>query len=316
MRTTVGSENSTKSTSDTAFAVLGNDTRMEILRILGESTRPMSFSELRDRTGMRDPGQFNYHLNRLLGHFVDQTDNGYALRRSGERIVMAVLSGAVTDDPELERTLTDLPCWYCGAPIEVSYRQERATAHCTRCEGAYGNTVGPDERSRLGYMYLPPAGVNGRTPGEIYLAALTWRSRDILAWANEICPYCSAPLENDVQLCEDHDAKDGLCEQCDRRYGVTFQSDCTNCIFSMNAMFAVYLLGHVDLRAFLLEHGFDPFAPTPDQYAALFPYEEEVRRTDPFEARFTFTVDGDQLTLVVDHDLNVVAVNVVTETSN
>lgn len=40
----------------------------------------------------------------------------------------------------------------------------------------------------------------------------------------------------------------------------------------------------------------------------LIPDEEEIFGTDPFEARFTFTVDGDALTLTVDDNLNVVNV--------
>jgi hypothetical protein len=291
-----------------AFAVLGNETRMAILQLLGEADGSLPFSELRAQVGMRDPGQFNYHLKQLLGHFVRQTDDGYTLSRAGERVVMAVLSGAVTDDPEVEPTSTDLSCWYCGAPIEVSYRQERATAYCTECKGAYGASVGPEKRTRLGYMYLPPAGIKGRTPAEVYLAALTWRSRDILAWANGICPHCSAPLENGVRICDDHDATDGLCDKCDRRYGVEFHTQCTNCIFEMNAMFMAFLLANTNLRAFLLYHGFDPFSPSPEQYAALYPYDEEVLRNEPFKARFTFTIDDDYIILTVDENLDVVEV--------
>lgn len=291
---------------DDAFTALGNEIRMGILRTLSQAQTPMSFTELRTQVGMRDPGHFQYHLKQLLGHFIDQTDDGYTLLRAGEQVIMAVLSGVVTDDPEFGPTPTDLTCWYCGGMIEVSYCQERATAHCSQCLGVYGDSIKSGERTRLGYMYLPPAGIEGRTPAEVYLAALTWRSRDILAWGNRICPHCSAPLENNVQFCDEHDPSHGLCELCDRRYGVEFHTRCSNCIFEMNAMFAVYLLANTELREFLLRHGFDSFAPTPDQYAALFPYDENVLSTDPFNAQFTFTIDDSAITLEVDENLHVV----------
>jgi hypothetical protein len=37
--------------------------------------------------------------------------------------------------------------------------------------------------------------------------------------------------------------------------------------------------------------------------------EEDVISVDPFEARFTFTIDGDAITLTVDEDLTVTAVH-------
>lgn len=55
---------------DEAFAVLGNETRMEILQSLGEAERPLVFSELREAVEIDDPGQVNYHLNQLKRHFV------------------------------------------------------------------------------------------------------------------------------------------------------------------------------------------------------------------------------------------------------
>ncbi|MEF8801746.1 MAG: helix-turn-helix domain-containing protein, partial [Halolamina sp.] len=100
---------------DDAFAVLGNETRMEILQTLGEADEPLPFSELRGRVGMRDSGQFNYHLGKLDGHFIKDTDGGYALGQKGSRVIEAVLSGAVTDTPVLDRTPVDMSCYCCGA---------------------------------------------------------------------------------------------------------------------------------------------------------------------------------------------------------
>jgi hypothetical protein len=43
-------------------------------------------------------------------------------------------------------------------------------------------------------------------------------------------------------------------------------------------------------------------------YAALMDYDEEVTSVDPFDAAFTFEIDGETLTLAVDDELNVVDV--------
>jgi DNA-binding transcriptional ArsR family regulator len=45
---------------DAAFSVLGDETRLRILRTLGDATDLLSFSELRERLGRPDSGQFNY----------------------------------------------------------------------------------------------------------------------------------------------------------------------------------------------------------------------------------------------------------------
>lgn len=69
-----------------------------------------SVSELRERVGMGDSGQFNYHLGQVEGHSVRTFDDGYVLRKAGRRVVEAVLSGAVTDAVVIEPTrLSDGP---------------------------------------------------------------------------------------------------------------------------------------------------------------------------------------------------------------
>lgn len=54
-----------------AFQLLANETRIEILLALW--TRPTweaTFTELKNAVGMRDSGQFQYHLNKLAGTFI------------------------------------------------------------------------------------------------------------------------------------------------------------------------------------------------------------------------------------------------------
>ena len=57
-----------------AFAALTDETRLEILQELWESDiQTVPFSELRRAVGIRDPGQFNYHLGCwTFTHRIDQ----------------------------------------------------------------------------------------------------------------------------------------------------------------------------------------------------------------------------------------------------
>ncbi|WP_265110136.1 ArsR/SmtB family transcription factor [Halosolutus halophilus] len=93
-----------------ALEVLGNETRIAILRALAEVDEPLSFSELRERVGIRDSGKFNYHLTRLCEYFVRETDGGYELGPAGTRLIANV---EPTGTP-LETTSTDGPCPVCG----------------------------------------------------------------------------------------------------------------------------------------------------------------------------------------------------------
>lgn len=311
MTTTPESEESGTISPEEAFSVLGDETRLQILQTLGEAEDPLAFLELFDRVEYDDTANFNYHLKQLNGHFVRKTDEGYVLQHAGRRVMGAILSGAVTDSPELERTPVDAPCFLCGGPMEVSYREERLSAYCTDCGGTRNessDTVrGPTEAAGdiIGSVGLPSAGVHGRTPRELLRAAEIWSVAHGQATARGVCPRCSAPIDRTVRVCEDHDAKDGCCETCGQRFAVTTAVSCTNCIISGESAFSSYLLGTTEVMAFLIDHGIDPIRP---EAFHLSEYEETVLSVDPFEARFTFTADDETLTLTVDDDLSVVAV--------
>ena len=76
---------------DRAFELLGNETRIEILRVLASADEEcLSFSTLRKRVGIDDSGQFNYHLNRLAGHYVRRTTDGYAICQTGTDALEAI----------------------------------------------------------------------------------------------------------------------------------------------------------------------------------------------------------------------------------
>lgn len=298
--------NPTTLAPDEAFAALGNETRIKILQTLGEADGPLSFTELRDRVGLRQGGRFNYHLDQLMDHFVRKRDDDYELRHAGRHVVQAVLSGAVTDASVRERTRIEQQCPYCEGPIEVRYHQGHIEQFCTECAGTFGRND-PAQQGYLGCLMLPPAGLRGRAIDETFRAAWTWTNLRNLAIASGICPRCSDRIEREVNVCEDHDATQGICDRCDWRYAVRFQHACTNCIFDGEGTSSVALAANTDLLAFLTAHGLNPVFSTRISrvWQTLGDYDEVVRSTDPFEAEFTFTVDGDALTLTVDDDLSV-----------
>lgn len=311
---------------DDAFAVLGNETRMEILHRLAAADGPLSFSALHDRVEMRDSGQFNYHLGKVEGHFVEKTDAGYSLRQAGRRVVEAVLSGAVTEAPEIEASRIDDPCPLCGGETVVSYAAGRVQHYCTVCDGHYGppaaaqeadaedvEAVAPSkstEYGRLGAFQLPPAGLQGRNAGGVFRTAAIWGGLELRAVAAGICPRCTAPVEESVSVCEPHDATPSRCERCGNRHAIQTHLRCTNCLYEVWGAGMVSLLNDRQVLEFLVTHGINPVTPTsPGAYNdAVMDYEEAVESADPLRARITLSVDRETLTLVVEDDLTVVAV--------
>lgn len=293
---------------EAAFAALGNETRLAVLRTLGAADGPLAFTELQRRVGYETAGNFSYHLEQLCGHFIRQTDEGYRLAQAGERIVEAVLSGAITEAPSIDRTRIDRNCPYCGHPVELSYAQDRVSAYCTECAGVYSGSKGsegsPDEgpSGLLGHLPFPPAGVQGRSVQAIERAAWTWGVRDMIALANGVCPRCAANLQQTPEWCSDHGDSDGLCPTCRSRHAVQLRSRCENCLFDHEGAFVLKFMTNTAFLSFVTDHGLNPVT---DHWEFGWEYTETVDSTDPFEARFEFEIGGDVLTLTVDETLTV-----------
>jgi hypothetical protein len=306
-------QNRVRLSPDEAFSTLGNEIRIRILSELGDADGPLSFSTLYDRLEVSDSAQFNYHLDKLLGHFVRKLDDGYALSRPGQRVVEAILSGAVTDDPELDRTSVEDRCSACDRQLEIAWHNGSIELFCADCqrrwERSWGRVGGPQEAplGYLGRLPFPPAGLKDRTPSEILQAAYTWTNLELLAVASGLCPRCAATVERELDVCEDHDASKGPCGACGTSYAMRLTASCTNCLYSVGSAAAWGLLPTPELLTFVFDHGINPIAPNSahrlDQ--VLNEYDETIHSLEPFRATMTFTTDGNSLHLTVDRSLGI-----------
>lgn len=92
-----------------ALSVLGNETRIRILRALADAADPLTFTELREAVGVRDTGKFNYHLTKLCEYFVRETSDGYELGHAGSRVLAASQAAANPVSTDIVDT-----CPVCG----------------------------------------------------------------------------------------------------------------------------------------------------------------------------------------------------------
>lgn len=302
-----------------AFKTLGNETRLAILLALwdaqapgpspsGPATAAVSYSELKDRIGVRDSGQFNYHLGKLVDTFVDSSDEGYELKTPGEQILHAVLAGTLTDHSAFRDEPLDVACYRCGASTVIDYRDGMLTERCTRCEGKWQSPDAPHGTISRGY--LPPVGLKNRTPQAFHRNGNTWTRHRLFSMMEGVCPDCSGTVTAAISVCEDHDTADGtVCVACGSMFEVHWQFVCDVCKLEWWTPGAAPIYTELGVLAFFHEHGMDPDALY-DASALATLHEAiervEVRSAEPLELAVTVEIDGDRLDVTLDDHARVI----------
>ena len=266
-----------------AFALLGNETRIQILQELWLAPdQPVTFSDLRKRVGMRDSAQFNYHLSKLTDHFVRQVEGGYEFQYAGEKVVRAILAGTFTDRVSLEFPVSG-ECFDCGGGLEGRYADERLAVRCTDCDATYG---------RYGF---PPGGLRNRTTTELE-AAFDQRVRHLHCLAADgVCPECGGRM--DTSVVPDADEKLGG--------EVRVDHTCAQCQHTISSPVGLSLLDDSKVVAFHADHGVE--LNTRKHWTLRWCVTDETTtyEEDPVRVTVTIPLDGEEMTVTLDGDLQV-----------
>lgn len=296
-----------------AFSLLGNELRMAILRALWEASDPLStddavgFSELYRLVGADDSGKFNYHLEKLVGHFAQRSDDGYELTTAGEVIVQAVIAGSATRNPTIEATAVDDTCIVCGAPVQVAYEAGYLMVTCTDCEGFWAHE---DGTGIIGRMNLPPAGLAKWDVTELLDVSVAYLLRSAELAFDGICPVCTSPVEVTLDVCHEHHLADGsICAACDRHFMTQVTLVCPTCKDTFRAPYFGPLLIQPQTTAFLLDHGIEHFHNSSETFHIGQSCSERILTDDPLTVELTLTIDDEELVAHLTEDGNLAFVD-------
>ena len=302
-------EDATGITPDRAFGLLGNATRLGILRALWEAQEPfadagLTFSELRHRAGVEDSGQFNYHLEQLVGRFVTHEGDTYRLSFAGETVVRAVIAGTVTSDLSADPVEVDADCMYCGAPVTVQYRGGFVYVACTSCDGSVKSELVPG--GLVGFE-LPPAGFADRSPQAVLEATLGYELPRYDARIEGVCPDCGGRVDSWLEVCEDH-PETGYCDACRWRDRSRVRWLCRSCRAARDGPGYAVAIHHPATSAFLHDHGVELRRGSWAFVSLAGRVTETAVSTDPVRVTYTLDYGGDTLEFEVDADATVVSV--------
>jgi hypothetical protein len=271
-----------------AFALLADETRVAILRALAESWNEagfgaaygLSFSELRERVGVRDSSRFNYHLQRLTGRFVRKTDEGYVFGYPGWRLARAIGRG-VHESVETEPVRFESDCYACGADeLRARYVNEWAWVTC------------PDCGVHLTDARMPPEAFASRSPGELRTAIDRRTRRKVGLVLDGVCPRCLGTMEA---------APEPYAWGPDELRRINYW--CVDCDWEGPPSLAWHVLDHPPVVDFYADRGFDVDA---EPYWHVDPIVdddcESVVSRDPWRFEVAFPYGGDRLTVTLDGD--------------
>ena len=251
-----------------AFAALGHDTRIQIIRTLGQQEEPQSFSDLFKVVGTQDSGQFNYHLNQLVGKFIEQREDGrYRLSYGGVNVVGAIFAGEFERSDALEDIPLESWCAHCDTQLRATYASEQVSIFCKDC-GEIDTSFG-----------FPPGGLGNRSPAELTILFDRW-IRSIFGLVTDgICHNCTGRIDSTLT-----DASEFL--HPDEPACLEFH--CERCPEHSTLSISSYLYLRPELHGYYYEHGIDLSEVHPWN-ARLFldPVITEVSR-DPWTIEASF----------------------------
>jgi hypothetical protein len=240
------------------FDVVGHEIRLATIEALAERRREawlpkgLPFAELCDAVGVDDTGQFNYHLGKLRGTYVEEHDGTYVLTNAGFEIAGALRAGTFGDDDLERRDRLDQTCYVCDDRLEAVYEHGYLRIACP--------THGPVLSATL-----PPAAVRGRDIDAIVDLAQAHSTDTVNRVKAGGCPHCwghatvTVPATPSREYLEYHwDGSDDEDRHQDDHGQVIVEAACGDCGLTFWLPVSVVVSDHPAVVAYYFEHDVDP----------------------------------------------------------
>lgn len=268
--------------TEEALAELGSEVRLRVLLTLSDALRdgsgPVSFSELRDRVGYEDDGNFGYHLKRLRGSFIRKSEQGYVLQERGLAIVGTIFAGTLTEG-EKQTAAIDGECLFCDASLSVEYSTGWLAVRCSRDHAVLSN------------MY-PPDGAGNSDLDRMVSIVGTMSAQQIELARDGVCSNCYGEMNPTIEAGEVIDYR--------------FHAACTRCCMRYTATVGMALTRHPTVVSFYDRHDRDL---TEEHFWELEVCQPEaVTRLSEEPPRFCvmITLEDESLELILDDTAQVV----------
>jgi hypothetical protein len=262
-----------------AFQQLGNETRVEVLRVLS-AEGPSSFSTLFEASDTDTSAGFAYHLRQLDDRFVRQrADERWELTAAGREAARTVASGGFSRGVDHDDVTLEEACPLCreGA-LTLSVSEGIADVTCSGCGGSV---------MRLSF---PPSG-HLRDEDDLPGALDTYHRNRVRTFVGGVCPDCGGRVETTPELVES-DAGEPLVAQ--------LTCACTRCPASFDCPATLSVLDHPAVVSFYDDHGRDV---TERPVWNVGPeWRERVLSTDPWCLLVSTRLDEEVLELYIGGD--------------
>jgi hypothetical protein len=265
--------------STAPFDLVSEETRAAILGALAThharspESPSVGFAALRDRAGIEDSGNFNYHLDKLQPVYVRQTEDGYVLTHAGLSLVGTLRAGVGSEAARGPESL-DATCRICETPLTARYEDGLISVLC-------------ENDHKYPQDFLPPNAVDGRDLREAIAIQKRRTLHDIEMVREGVCPACFDDIERDHRVLDEPQASHvlvGTCEGCGRISG---------------SPVGLHLLREPVVVSFYHDHGVD-VTEAPLWELDLAVAEPTVRSEGPLRLALSVEKDGERLALVVD----------------
>jgi len=305
-----GTEQQTTQSADVdiqeLFGLLGHETRMSIMRTLWEAFEfaayvtedqdMVGFATLRERAGIRDSGNFNYHLGELTGTLVESRGDGYALTPLGYNLMRSISRYENFESRVVDEWTVEESCPFCDGRLVAAYDRGILEVHCRDCGGIGGD-------GNFTFVEFQSTGSGSLDRRELLDAATLEMTDKVRSSMHGLCWDCHAPMELEIEHCLDHDrGSTGVCERCRHRYSAKVEATCRTCGTTGRGPVLEYAVASHSIGGFFAEHGRGPDQLGPWNYrvAVLASATEMGVSTEPCAVELRFTAGDTTVQTVVE----------------